>query len=111
MSHLRLALCQLDTVVGEVDGNAERIIDRLARSEAEGHAWRRADLKLYWLGFGGRWTPGCPDRDGGAPSPAVADPMRPEPLLGPADPDGGAEELALALRRGPVCAAAGRQYT
>ena len=36
MSHLRLALCQLDTVVGEVDGNAERIIDVLARVEAEG---------------------------------------------------------------------------
>jgi len=36
VSHLRLALCQLDTVVGEVDGNAERIIDRLARAEAEG---------------------------------------------------------------------------
>ncbi len=36
MSYLRLALCQLDTVVGEVDGNAERIIDRLARAEAQG---------------------------------------------------------------------------
>lgn len=36
MSHLRLALCQLDTVVGEVDGNAGRIIERLARVEAEG---------------------------------------------------------------------------
>ena len=36
MSHLRLALCQLDTVVGEVDGNAERIIEVLARVEAEG---------------------------------------------------------------------------
>ncbi len=36
MSHLRLALCQLDTVVGEVDGNAQRIIDHLARVEAEG---------------------------------------------------------------------------
>jgi NAD+ synthase (glutamine-hydrolysing) len=36
VSHLRLALCQLDTVVGEVDGNAARIIDSLARVEAEG---------------------------------------------------------------------------
>ena len=36
MSHLRLALCQLDTVVGEVDANADRIIDCLARVEAEG---------------------------------------------------------------------------
>ncbi len=36
MSHLRLALCQLDTVVGEVDGNAQRIIDCLARVEAQG---------------------------------------------------------------------------
>jgi NAD+ synthase (glutamine-hydrolysing) len=31
-----LALCQLDTVVGEVEGNADRIIDRLARVEAQG---------------------------------------------------------------------------
>jgi len=31
-----LALCQLDTVVGELDGNAARIIDSLARVEAEG---------------------------------------------------------------------------
>ena len=36
MPHLRLALCQLDTVVGEVDGNAQRIIDRLAHVEAQG---------------------------------------------------------------------------
>ena len=36
MSHLRLALCQLDTTVGEVDGNAELIIDRLKLVEAEG---------------------------------------------------------------------------
>ncbi|HUY22389.1 MAG TPA: NAD+ synthase [Acidimicrobiales bacterium] len=36
MSHLRVALCQLDTVVGEVDGNAERIIEHLARAEADG---------------------------------------------------------------------------
>ncbi|HVA03912.1 MAG TPA: NAD+ synthase [Acidimicrobiales bacterium] len=36
MSHLRLALCQLDTVVGEVDGNAQRIIESLMRVEAEG---------------------------------------------------------------------------
>ncbi len=36
MSHLRLALCQLDTVVGEVEGNAGRIIDRLARVESQG---------------------------------------------------------------------------
>jgi NAD+ synthase (glutamine-hydrolysing) len=31
-----LALCQLDTVVGEVEGNAQRIIDTLARVEAQG---------------------------------------------------------------------------
>ena len=42
MSHLRVALCQLDTVVGEVDGNADRIIDRLARVEADG-----ADLAAF----------------------------------------------------------------
>jgi len=36
VAHLRLALCQLDTVVGEVEGNAERIIDCLARAEGEG---------------------------------------------------------------------------
>ncbi len=36
MSYLRLALCQLDTVVGEVDGNAERIVEHLARVEAQG---------------------------------------------------------------------------
>jgi NAD+ synthase (glutamine-hydrolysing) len=36
VSHLRVALSQLDTVVGEVDGNAERIIATLARVEAEG---------------------------------------------------------------------------
>ena len=42
MPHLRVALCQLDTVVGEVDGNADRIIDCLARVEAEG-----ADLAAF----------------------------------------------------------------
>jgi len=42
VSHLRVALCQLDTVVGEVDGNADRIIDCLARVEAEG-----ADLAAF----------------------------------------------------------------
>ena len=42
MSHLRLALCQLDTVVGEVDGNAQRIIDCLARVEEQG-----ADLAAF----------------------------------------------------------------
>jgi NAD+ synthase (glutamine-hydrolysing) len=36
VSHLRLALCQLDTVVGEVEGNAGRIIDALARVEGQG---------------------------------------------------------------------------
>ncbi len=35
MSHLRVALCQLDTTVGEVDGNAERIIESLKHAEAE----------------------------------------------------------------------------
>ena len=36
MSHLRLALCQLDTVVGEVEGNAARIIERLTDVESQG---------------------------------------------------------------------------
>ena len=36
MSHLRMALCQIDTVVGEVDGNARRIVDCLRRAEAAG---------------------------------------------------------------------------
>jgi NAD+ synthase (glutamine-hydrolysing) len=33
---LRVALCQLDTVVGDVDGNAERVLAGLARAEEEG---------------------------------------------------------------------------
>jgi NAD+ synthase (glutamine-hydrolysing) len=37
-----VALCQLDTIVGEVHGNAERIIDCLARVEADG-----ADLAAF----------------------------------------------------------------
>ena len=36
MSHLRVALCQLDTVVGDVAGNAARIVDALRRSEDDG---------------------------------------------------------------------------
>ncbi|HTZ08434.1 MAG TPA: NAD+ synthase [Acidimicrobiales bacterium] len=33
MSHLRVALCQLDTVVGEVDANARRVVEHVARLE------------------------------------------------------------------------------
>jgi len=36
VSHLRVALCQLDTVVGEIGANAERIVACLDRAEAEG---------------------------------------------------------------------------
>jgi len=36
MSRLRVALCQLDTIVGDVDGNARRLIDCLARAEDDG---------------------------------------------------------------------------
>ncbi|HEY3943238.1 MAG TPA: NAD+ synthase [Acidimicrobiales bacterium] len=36
MASLRLAVAQLDTVVGDLDGNAERIVHALDRAEAEG---------------------------------------------------------------------------
>jgi NAD+ synthase (glutamine-hydrolysing) len=36
VEHLRLALCQLDTVVGDLDGNAERVLAGLARAEEQG---------------------------------------------------------------------------
>jgi len=36
VSHLRLVLCQLDTVVGDVTGNAARIVDALRRAEDDG---------------------------------------------------------------------------
>ncbi len=36
MARLRVALCQLDTVVGDIDGNCERIIETLARAELGG---------------------------------------------------------------------------
>ena len=36
VSHLRVALCQLDTVVGEVDANAARMVELLGRLEADG---------------------------------------------------------------------------
>ena len=42
MGHLRVALCQLNTVVGDVEGNAERIRQGLARAEEEG-----ADLVAF----------------------------------------------------------------
>jgi len=42
MGHLRVALCQLNTVVGDVEGNAERVRQGLARAEEEG-----ADLVAF----------------------------------------------------------------
>ncbi|HTS14708.1 MAG TPA: nitrilase-related carbon-nitrogen hydrolase, partial [Candidatus Sulfotelmatobacter sp.] len=36
MPRLRLALSQLDTVVGDVDGNVERVVDVMTRAEAVG---------------------------------------------------------------------------
>ncbi|MHB8681367.1 MAG: NAD+ synthase [Acidimicrobiales bacterium] len=42
MDRLRLALCQLDTVVGDIEGNAGRILAGLARAEEE-----RADLVAF----------------------------------------------------------------
>ena len=42
MDRLRVALCQLDTVVGDVVGNAERVLTGLARAEEEG-----ADLVAF----------------------------------------------------------------
>lgn len=42
MSRVRVALCQLDTVVGDIDGNVERILAALARAEEDG-----ADLAAF----------------------------------------------------------------
>jgi NAD+ synthase (glutamine-hydrolysing) len=42
MEQLRVALCQLDTVVGDVEGNAARVLSGLARAEEEG-----ADLVAF----------------------------------------------------------------
>ncbi len=42
MPRLRLALCQLDAVVGDVRGNADRILETLARAEEAG-----ADLAAF----------------------------------------------------------------
>ena len=42
MSRLRVALCQLNTTVGDLEGNTNRIIDALARAEAAG-----ADLAAF----------------------------------------------------------------
>jgi len=39
---VRVALCQLDTVVGDIDGNVERILAALARAEEDG-----ADLAAF----------------------------------------------------------------
>ena len=36
MTRLRVALCQLNTVVGDLDGNVERIVDALEQAEAAG---------------------------------------------------------------------------
>ncbi len=42
MSRVRVALCQLDTVVGDINGNVERILEQLARAEEDG-----ADLVAF----------------------------------------------------------------
>ncbi|MHB8329486.1 MAG: NAD+ synthase [Acidimicrobiales bacterium] len=42
MDRLRVALCQLDTVVGDIDGNADRVIAGLARAGEE-----RADIVAF----------------------------------------------------------------
>ena len=42
MGRLRVALCQLDTAVGDIDANAEKILESLKRAEAEG-----ADLAAF----------------------------------------------------------------
>ncbi len=42
MPRVRVALCQLDTVVGDLDGNVERIVAALARAEEDG-----ADLAAF----------------------------------------------------------------
>jgi NAD+ synthase (glutamine-hydrolysing) len=42
MARLRLAACQINTVVGDLDGNAERVLDALAEAERAG-----ADLAVF----------------------------------------------------------------
>ncbi len=42
MARLRAAACQINTVVGDLDGNVERILDALAEAEAAG-----ADLAVF----------------------------------------------------------------
>ena len=42
MSRVRLALCQLNSVVGDLDGNAARIVEALAEAEAAG-----ADIAVF----------------------------------------------------------------
>jgi NAD+ synthase (glutamine-hydrolysing) len=42
VGYLRVALCQLDAIVGDLDGNAEKVIGALAVAEDEG-----ADLALF----------------------------------------------------------------
>jgi NAD+ synthase (glutamine-hydrolysing) len=42
MARLRVALCQLDAVVGDLDGNAAKVLSALERAEAEG-----ADLAVF----------------------------------------------------------------
>jgi NAD+ synthase (glutamine-hydrolysing) len=42
VARVRVALCQLDTVVGDIDGNVDRILGALARAESDG-----ADLAAF----------------------------------------------------------------
>lgn len=42
MGRLRVALCQLNTVVGDLDGNVERVVEVLARAEAS-----QCDLAVF----------------------------------------------------------------
>ncbi len=42
MAHVRVAACQIDTVVGDLDGNAARILDALATAERGG-----ADIAVF----------------------------------------------------------------
>jgi len=42
VARIRTALCQLDTVVGDIEGNVERILDGISRADAQ-----RADLVAF----------------------------------------------------------------
>src|SRR5690242_5875965 len=42
MARLRIASCQLNTVVGDLDGNVQRVLDCLENAEAAG-----ADIALF----------------------------------------------------------------